>query len=205
MENAIRIQLPVNVSYAAIEQLLKKKMTGEYIPRKEEGGPDGPYAKILDISVSAADTGAFDIDLRMKISILRTVLKRDEADLVVSAILDFDNDSQMLFVPKFRLDSQTGSRFFNASLEVLANKVAYNQILKKARVNVGNIIAKELRKVNGILEKSPELKGLKLSGAVEKVTLKEITAQQSGISLIIETEGNLEANIFDLLSLMPPS
>ena len=203
MENAIRIQVPVSVSYTAVENLLKKKMVGEYIPPQEEGSGEPPYAQILDISLTAAETGAFDIYLRMRIRILRTVLKRDQVDLLVSAILDFDNESQLLFVPKFRLNSQTGSRFYNASLEVLANNVAYNKILKKARINVGEIISKELKKANGILQKGPELKGIKLTGALEKVRIKDVTAQPSGISLLIETEGNLEADIFDLLGLMP--
>ena len=204
MENAIRIQIPLTVSYAALEGLLKKKMRGEHIPRQEEGKNEPPYAKILDVAISPAETGNYDILLRLKISILRTVLKRDEVDLVVSAVLDYDNESQLLYVPKFRLDSKTGSRFFNGSLEVLANNVAYNQIIKKARINVGDIISKELKKANGLLEKEPELKGLKLRGAVEKVKIKDITAQSGSISLLIETEGNLEADIFDLLSLMPP-
>lgn len=204
MENAIRIQIPLTISYTALEALLKRKMKGEYIPRQEKGTNEPPYARILDVAVSPAETEHFDILLHLKISILRTVLKRDEVNLVVLAVLDYDNESQLLYVPKFRLDAKTGSRFFNGSLEVLANNVAYNQILKKARINLGDIISGELKKANGILEKEPEVKGLKLRGSVEKVKVKDITAQPGGISLLIETEGNLQADIFDLLSLMPP-
>lgn len=204
MENAIRIQLPVSVSYTALENLLKKKMTGEYIPRQEEGSLEPPYAKILDVAVSRAENSQYDVALRLKINILRTVLKREQVDLMVLAVLDFDNESQKLFVPKFKLDSQTGSRFYDGSLEVLANKVAYSQIIKKARINIGDIISRELKKANELLEKRPEIKGLKLKGAVEKVSIHNISAQEKGISLLIEAEANIEADIFDLLSLMPP-
>lgn len=204
MENAIRIQLPVSVTYTALEGLLQKKLTGEYIPKPEEGSLEPPYAKILDVAVSRSENSQFDLALRLKINILRTVLKREQVDLLALAVLDFDNESQQLYVPKFRLESLTGSRFYNGSLEVLANKVAYSQIIKKARVNIGDIIAKELKKANELLEKRPEIKGLKVKGAVEKVMIHDISAQENGISLLIEAEANIEAEIFDLLSLMPP-
>lgn len=204
MENAIKIQVPISVSYPALEGVLKKKMLGEYIPRQVEGENEPPYAQIMGINMAGADTGDYDIILGLRIKILRTVLKRDQVDLLVYASLGFDNATQQLSVRKFKLDSRTSSGFFDKSLEVMANKVAYHQILKRARVNLQAIISRELKKANGLLTDGLKLKGLKLTGAVEEVRVQDITAQPDKLSLLFELQGNLEADIFDLMSLMPP-
>ncbi|MFD2515009.1 DUF4403 family protein [Pontibacter locisalis] len=200
MENAIRIQLPVAITYPALEDVLKKQMVGEYIPRPDEGTP---YAQILDVGVAKSSAGANDIILAIKMRILRTVLKRDQVDLFVLATLDYDNEAEQLFVQKFNLESRTSSGFYNTALEVLANKVAYNQIIKKARFNLRETISKELEKANGLLDKGLELKGFKLVGKVEKVRVQEVKPIAGRVSLILEVQANLEADVFDLLSLMP--
>lgn len=205
MENAIKIQVPISVSYPALEGVLKKKMLGEYIPRQVEGENEPPYAQIMGINMAGAETGDYDIILGLRIKILRTVLKRDQVDLLVYASLGFDNATQQLFVRKFKLDSRTSSGFFDKSLEVMANKVAYHQILKRARVNLQAIISRELKKANGLLTDGLKLKGLKLTGAVGEVRVQDITAQPDKLSLLFELQGNLEADIFDLVSLMPPN
>jgi hypothetical protein len=205
MENAIRIQLPISVSYPALEEVLKEKVVGEYIPRPEEGVNEPPYARILDARIEGSSAGDYDVILRIRISILRTVLKRDQVDLLVQASLAYDNETQKLFVRKYKLDSKTSSGFFNSGLEVLANKVAYNQIIKKARFNLGDLISRELNKANGLLESGLELKGIKLLGKVERVRVQNVKAKTDGISLLLELQGNLEVRISDLLSLMPVS
>lgn len=205
MENAIKIQVPISVSYPALEGVLKKKMLGEYIPRQVEGENEPPYAQIMGINMAGAETGDYDIILGLRIKILRTVLKRDQVDLLVYASLGFDNATQQLFVRKFKVDSRTSSGFFDKSLEVMANKVAYHQILKRARVNLQAIISRELKKANGLLTDGLKLKGLKLTGAVGEVRVQDITAQPDKLSLLFELQGNLEADIFDLVSLMPPN
>lgn len=204
MENAINIQLPLSVSYPAVEEVLKKQMVGEAIPRTEEGVDAQPYAQILDIRIEGNSTGGNEVILYIQLRILRTLLKRDRVDLLVRATLGYDNSAQQLFVRKFKLDSRTSSGFFNTSLEVLANKVAYTQILKKARFNVRALISKELLKANGMLESGLELKGVKLMGKVEQLCIQDVAAQPDRLSLQLDLQGNLTADIFDLLSLMRP-
>lgn len=204
MENAIKIQLPLSVSYPAVEEVLKKKMPGETIPRTEEGADTQPYAQILDIGIEGSPTGAGELFLRIQLRILRTILKRERVDLLVRATLGYDNAAQQVFVREFHLDSRTSSSFYNRSLEVLANKVAYGQILKKTRFNVKELISKEVIKANGLLESGLELKGVKLRGKVEQLRVQDVTAGPDRLHLQLELQGNLTADIFDLLALMPP-
>ncbi|MDX5482032.1 MAG: DUF4403 family protein [Hymenobacteraceae bacterium] len=203
MENAVKIQLPISVTYPALEGALKKQFVGEYIPKQDENTNEPPYAQILDVGIAKSNTGPNDVVLGIKIRILRTVLKRDQVDLLVTATLDYDNASEQLSVRKFKVDSRTSSGFFNTALEVLANKVAYNQIIKKTRINLGEIIGEQLGKANGMLEKGLELKGAKLLGQVNAVRVQDIVPQPGRVSLLLEVQGNLEADVFDLLSLMP--
>ncbi|WP_299823891.1 DUF4403 family protein [uncultured Pontibacter sp.] len=202
MENAISIRIPISVTYPAIEEVLKKRVVGEYIPKPEEGIDAPPYAHILDAGIAKSSTGANDIILAVKIRILRTMLKRDKVDLYVQATLDYDAATEQLFVQKFKLESRTSSGFYNTALEVLANKVAYNQILKKTRFNLKDIISNELEKANGMLHKGLQVKGVMLTGSVETVRVQEFAFQPSCVALMLEMQGNLEADVLDLLSLL---
>lgn len=204
MENAIKIQVPISVSYPALESVLKKKMLGEYIPPQVEDEQEPPYGQILGISMAGADTADYDLMLGIRIRILRTILKRDQVDMLVWVSLAFDNATQQLTVRKFKLDSRTSSGFFNKSLEVLANRVAYNQILKRARVNLKQLISKELNKANGLLADGLKLKGVILTGALEEICVQDIAAGPDKLTLRIELQGNVEADVIDLISLMPP-
>lgn len=179
-------------------------MEGEYIPRAEEGKGEPPYAQILAVYIAASSSAAYDVVLRLRLRVLRTLMKRDNVDLVVQASLGYDNVRQLLYVTKFNLDSRTESGFYNAGLEMLANNVGYSQILKKTRFDLREIISKELKKANGLLENGLELKGLVLKGAVEEALVQDIVPQADGISLVFLLQGNVEAEIYDLLSLMPP-
>ncbi|MCC9165798.1 DUF4403 family protein [Pontibacter harenae] len=203
MENQIKVHLPIGVTYPALEEVLKKKMVGEYIPKLEEGVKASPYAQILDVGVVGSSSGTYNIILRVKIRVLRTVLKRDQVELYVQAKLTYDNTAQQLFVQRFNMEAKTTSGFYNTALEVLVNKVAYNQIIQKSRLNIKEILATELKKANTMLEKGLELKGLKLTGAVEGVLVQDVLPQPEKVTLILEAQANLEVNISELISLMP--
>ena len=205
MESPIKIHVPITVSYPALEGVLKKQMIGEYIPRQEEDVNTPPYAKILDVKITGSSAGAHEVVLRIKLNILRTVLKRDEVNLQVQATLGYDNAAQQLFVRKFKLYSITSSGFYNTALEVLANKVAYNQIIAKSRVNLGEVITREVNKANSMLAEGLELKGVKLIGTVKEVYVQDIIPQPDRVSFALALEGSVAASISDLISLMPAS
>ncbi|MBC5992581.1 DUF4403 family protein [Pontibacter cellulosilyticus] len=203
MDNAIRIQLPVSVTYHAIEEVLKKQLIGEFIPKPEAGTDEAPYAQLLDVGIVKSSAIANEVVLAIKIKILRTMLKRDQVELFVQATLDYDQANEQLYVQQFNLQSRTSSGLYNTALEVLANKVAYNQILKKARIDLREIISKELGKANSTLDEGLVLKGIKLKGTVETVRIHEVNLLPNRLLLLLEVQGNLEADIHDLLSLLP--
>lgn len=203
MENFVKIQVPVSISYPALETVLKKQLVGEFIPKPAEDTSASPYAQILDVGLAGSSAGTGDLILRVRIRILRTILKRDNVDLYVQATPGYDNAAQQLFIRKFNMQAQTSSRFYNSSLEVLVNKVAYNQIIQKARINLREIISGELTKANSLLEAGMELKGLKLTGAVEDVRVQDITAKSNRMFLNLELQAKAEVDVFDLSELLP--
>lgn len=203
MENFVKIQIPVSISYPALESVLKKQLVGEYIPKPAEGSQVPPYAQILDVGLAGSSAGTGDIFLKVRIRILRTILKRDQVDLFVQAALGYDNEAQQVFIRRFNMEARTSSRFYNSSLEVLVNKVAYNQIIQKARVNLQEIIRGELKKTNGSLENGLELKGLKLTGAVEQVRVQDISPKPNRMFMNLEVQANIEVDVLDLSELMP--
>ncbi|WP_242929181.1 DUF4403 family protein [Pontibacter vulgaris] len=203
MDKPVQLNIPLTVSYSALEGVLRKQLVGMYIPRPEDGITDNPYAQVLDVGITGSRAGAYNVRLRVRLSILRTVLKRDKVELYASASLAYDNATQQVYVQQFSMESATSSGFYNTALEVLVNKVAYNQIIEKARIDLKPIIAKELEKVNSQLAEGMELKGLKLKGAVEAVTVQNIDAKPEGLSLRLLAQGTLEVAVYDLASLLP--
>jgi hypothetical protein len=203
MENFVRIQVPVSIAYPVLESLLKKQLVGQFIPKPSADAEESPYAQILDIGLTGTSSGIGNIFLKVRIRILRTLLKRDQVDLYVQAALGYDNAAQEVFIRQFKMESQTSSRFYNSSLEVLVNKVAYNQIIQKTRVSLQEIILGELMKTNGSLEKGLELKGLKLTGAVEGLRVQDIAPKPNRLYLNLEVQAKVEVDVFDLSELMP--
>ncbi|WP_162426017.1 DUF4403 family protein [Pontibacter pudoricolor] len=204
MENAIHLNIPLTVSYPALESLLKQQLIGMYIPEPEEGTAANPYAQVLDVGITGSRAGAYNVQLRVQLRILRTVLKRDMVDLYASVALDFDNATQQVFVQQFSMESATSSGFYNTALQVLVNKVAYNQIIEKARIDLKPIISAELEKVNSQLEQGLELKGLKLKGTVATVTVQDVDPKPDGLTLRLQAQANLEVAVYDLAGLLPP-
>ncbi|RIJ34284.1 DUF4403 family protein [Pontibacter oryzae] len=204
MESPIQISLPITVSYAALEAVLQKQLIGEFIPKPEDRATANPYAQVLHVGIAGTSAGAYNLLLRVQLKILRTVLKRDKVDLYASVALAFDNASEQLYVKQYSMESHTSSGFYNTALQVLVNKVAYNQIIDKARIDLKAIIGVELKKVNSQLGQGMELKGLKLKGAIGVVAVQNIVPKADGLSLVLQAQGNLEVAIHDLASLLPP-
>ncbi|MEJ8756892.1 DUF4403 family protein [Pontibacter sp. H259] len=204
MENPVQLDIPLTISYAALEGVLQQQLVGMYIPQPEEGTATNPYAQVLGVGITGSRAGAYNVQLRVQVKILRTVLKRDLVDIYASVALAYDNTTQQVYVQQFSMESATSSNFYNTALEVLVNKVAYNQVIEKARVDVKDIIATELEKVNTQLQDGFELKGLKLKGNVAAVTVQDIVPKPDGLSLRLQAHGNLEVAVYDLASLLPP-
>ncbi|MBB6610626.1 DUF4403 family protein [Pontibacter sp. Tf4] len=203
MENPIQLQIPISVSYAALEHVLQQQLIGMYIPQPEEGVPSNPYAQVLDVGVAGSSAGNYNLLVRVQLRILRTVLKRDKVDLYASVALAYDNATQQLYVQQFSMESATTSGFYNTALEVLVNKVAYNQILEKTRIDVSEKIADVLENVNAQLAQGMDLKGLKLKGTVATVTVQNIEPKPDGLSLNLQAQGNLEVIVQDLSGFLP--
>ncbi|MHA6249919.1 DUF4403 family protein [Pontibacter sp. CAU 1760] len=205
MESPINIHLPITISYPALEGVLQKQAVGQYIPKPEAGVDSQPYAKILGVEMTGHATGGYNVVLWVKLKILRTVLKRDEVNLQILATVGYDNAAQNLYVRQFKLSSMTSSSFYNTALEVLANKVAYSQIVSKSQVYLNDILAAEMKRVNGMLAEGVALKGASLQGEVKELSILDVVPQPQHVSLSLKLEGNLQVHIKDLLSVMPPA
>lgn len=203
MENNVNIHVPITITYPALEGVLRAKMVGEYIPRIDKGSNEAAYAQILNVSIAGNSVGAYDLALKIKIRILRTVLKRDNIDLFVQASLGYDQAGQQLYIKRFKVDSRTQSGFFNTALEVLANNVAYEKILQKAKVNLKDIIAKEKEKVNALLANGLEpVKGVFVKGIIDEISVPDMVAHSDSLALSLILHANVEAEITDLTSLL---
>ena len=205
MENHnIKINVPITIPYTTLERAARAKMVGEYITVKEDTGEDVRYARIVGISIFGSRTRPYDITVAIRVNVLRTLLKRDNVDLYVQAALGYDNEREQLFLSKYHLDVRTQSSLYNAGLEVLANTVASNKIMGKSKVNLRQKIDKELQKVNGLLESGLEMKGVRLTGAVDQVSVQDLLIHHDRVTLQLMVSGNVAVEVLDVTSLVPP-
>lgn len=204
MESPVSISIPISVSYVALEGVLQQQLVHTYIPKPGEDATVSPYAQILEVGIIGSSAGVYNLLLRVQLKILRTVLKRDKVDLYASVALAYHNATQQLYVQQFAMESHTSSGFYNSALQVLVNKVAYNQIIEKTRIDLKPLIGAELEKLNNQLAQGLELQGLRLKGAVAAVEVQDIVPTPDGLSLRVQAQGNLQVAIHDLVSLLPP-
>jgi hypothetical protein len=198
----ISLHLPITLTYPALEAAARKKMLGEALPPASSRGEE-PYARLVDLRMAPSSSPGWELIVKLKLDILRTFFKREGVDLLVLVALGYDNGRQLLYVRDYKVDARTGSRIYNTSLEVLANKAGYDKILKKTRFAIGDIIARELHKINDKLAAGMALKGLVVSGSLELLRVEDMEARPEGLQLNLRLQGQLQAQVLDLLSLMP--
>lgn len=205
MQHPVSINVPISVSYAALERVVQQQLVNTFIPKPEPDTTVSPYAQILGVGLTGSSAGTYNLLLQVQLKILRTVLKRDKVDLYASVALAFDNDTQQLYVRHFVVEAHTTSGFYNTALQVLINKVAYPQIIQKARIDLKQLLATELDKLNSQLAQGLAVPGLNLTGAVAGIAVQDITFTPDELTLRAEAQGNLHVAIHDLLRLLPPN
>ncbi|AHM62280.1 hypothetical protein D770_20155 [Flammeovirgaceae bacterium 311] len=200
----IRIRVPISVPYASLEEAIRLKMVGEYISAKDDSGAEVKYAQILGVSLFNSSLKNYDLTLALRLKVLRTLFKKDSVDIYVHAAMGYDNSRQELFLSRYNMDVRTQSSFYNTGLEVLANTIANSKIMGKSRVNLGAKIGEQVRKINSQLETGLDVKGLKLTGTVASVEVQNIMLQEASLSLVVIVSADVEVQVIDLTSLLPP-
>lgn len=193
-DNNIELNLPVNLPYTLMDTLAKEKLRGQIIKGKEK-----KYAKILDAEIYGSKENNYDVVIGLKTKVYRTLFKQEMAEIYLHAKLDYDTIKKSLYVKEFKLDSKTESGLYNFALEAIANKLAYSYIINKLQFNVSEAIEKQKLVVNKLLENKIEItKGVKISGFLNSLEIKQLISQPDRLFCLFTLKGNSKVEVLEI-------
>jgi hypothetical protein len=197
--NNVSLNLPINMPYSYLDKIVKDKVTGMVIKGKSKKGKEKKYGKIEGIEIYGSKESQYDIVLGLKTKIYRTIFKKEKVPVYIHAKLDYDTTAKTLIVKDFLLDSKTESGLYNLSLETIANKLAYSKIISKLQFDIDSVLSEQKVIANKLLNDQIEItEGVKLSGIVDNLTIKQMIAQPNGLFCLFILNGNAKVEVIEL-------
>lgn len=195
-ENDIQINLPVNISYAAINEFLTENVVGKLIEDEKETGEVTTYAELLDMSIEQSPDERFDLAVDVEFRTLTKLLRNKIGRVWLHVALEFDEAAQEVWVSDFKLDGNTDSWLMNNSLELMANKVMQGSIKNKMRYNFQAEIEKHIFELNTKMGDPYEVSsGINLFGRIEKMKVYRIIPKADKFLVLARIAANAVVDI----------
>lgn len=194
LDSAVQINLPLNISYTAINSILSKQLKGKIL----RGGKNNNkrYAKIRSVTVKGSKEPDYDLIVGLNCDVLRTLFRRNDLNVFLHVKFNYDEEKGSLEVKKYQVDSKTRSALFNTALESLANHIAYRKVIQKLHLDVHKKIEGASEKINTPLKNGIEIHdGITLKGRLDKVSLSGLQAQPDRLSILFTLSAFSHINI----------
>ncbi|APG61030.1 hypothetical protein LPB144_11710 [Christiangramia salexigens] len=199
LQQNIKVILPLSVKYAAIDKLLREKLTGEIIKKEDKAGEGSNYAQILDVTLEKSHKNNFDVQLNIKFQFLTTFFKNREADAEIHAVIQLDPSKQRLFIKDYSVVSDTNNWLADKLLQGVVNTWMYKRIKSKMTFDLDSFLSKNLDSINKQLENKLEVKtGTYVLGNLESIKLVEILAAETHLQLALNIKGHSEIEIDEI-------
>lgn len=190
------ISLPVNITYAALGEIIREKSRGEIIKVEKEDGKVSNYAQILDVSFQQSTKDGYDLEFDIELRTLTTVFKNKVARLFMDISLDYNEQEQVVSVKDYKLDIRSNNWLMNNSLETVANKFIYGKLKKKMIFDLKPEIDKRLLEINRKLEDPMEvMDGINLFGQIDYFSIGKIIPKQDHFLVLLNLNGNAVVDI----------
>ena len=191
----IRFQIPVKVTYKALETLLREKLVGEDITT-ENNGEVTKYATILDLDLARSLQQGYDLAVDVKFRTLTTLFRNKEGSILLDAALDFDPAAQKLSVKDYKFEVESSSWLLDNSLETLAGSFFREKIKKKMNFDFKPLIAEKLGDINNKLETAIEpAEGISIEGFVSNFRVLRLLPGEKVMLAIVELEGKAVVSV----------
>lgn len=195
-ENDIQINLPVNISYAAINEFLRENVVGKLIEDEKETGEVTTYAELLGMSIEQSPDERYDLAVDVEFRTLTKLLRNKIGRVWLHVALEFDEAAQEVWVSDFKLDGNTDSWLMNNSLELMANKVMQGSIKNKMRYNFKAEIEKHILELNAKMGDPYEVSsGINLFGRIEKMKVYRIIPKEDKFLVLARIAANAVVDI----------
>ncbi|QED38016.1 DUF4403 family protein [Antarcticibacterium arcticum] len=195
-ENDIHINLPVNISYAAINEFLRENVVGKLIEDEKDTGEVTTYAELLDMSIEQSPDEKYDLAVDVEFRTLTKLLRNKIGRVWLHVALEFDEAAQEVWVSDFKLDGNTDSWLMNNSLELMANKFMQGSIRNKMKYNFKAEIEKHLVELNAKMGDPYEVSnGINLFGRIEKMKVYGIIPKADKFLVLARIAANAVVDI----------
>ena len=195
MENSseIKIKLPVKIKYEALQQIIDKKLVGEFIEKENEGKEPTKFARIVDAKITQGTITDFNLDLYVGLKMLTSIFKNKIISLVVHLSTNFKPEEQKIEVADFKIKTKTHSWLGDKFLEVTFNSLLHNFIKQKMNLDLHSLINKRIEDINEKLHNTLEpKKGLILKGKINDLEILEIQYQEEYLVVFLKTRAQGE-------------
>lgn len=198
-QNNILVKLPVNITYTAIEDYLRRTMAGEIIKTENEKGKVSRYAQILDIGLEQSQEEKFDLAIDLKFKTLTTVFKNKEGRILLHVAFFFDEAGQEVSVSDFKLKGITGNWLMDNTLEAMANSLLRGKLMKKMKFDLRPIIEEKISELNQKMEEPYELStGINLFGKIGLFKINNVLPKPLNLLVLAEIKANAVIDIEQL-------
>jgi len=199
LEDDLRFQIPVKISYSALQGFLREQLVGEHISTTAENGEETRYAVIQDVNLAKSHEAGYDLAVDVKFKTLTTFFRNKEGSILLDASLQFDQGTQKLSVKDYKFDVDSSSWLLNNSLETLVGTFFREKIKKKMNFDFRPLIEEQLGNINQILENSIEPKeGITLSGFITSFRLLQLLPGEKVLLAIVEVQGRMLVEVEEI-------
>lgn len=196
LQDNIDIKLPVKIGYTVLENVLRGKMAGEMIQVEKGNGEFTKYAQVLDLSISRSSEENFDLTVEVKFRSLLKLFRNKNGSLLFHLRVHYDEAAQLLEVDDYRIKGNSDNWMMDRSLETVANKLVYNKLKSKMRIDLIPHIEPQVKKLNAKLQNDLEAaEGVFLSGKIENVSIAEIIAGETDLFVLVHIKGDTVVEI----------
>lgn len=199
LEDDLRFQIPVKISYSALQGFLREQLVGEHISTTAENGEETRYAVIQDANLAKSHEAGYDLAVDVKFKTLTTFFRNKEGSILLDASLQFDQGTQKLSVKDYKFDVDSSSWLLNNSLETLVGTFFREKIKKKMNFDFRPLIEEQLGNINQILENSIAPKeGITLSGFITSFRLLQLLPGEKVLLAIVEVQGRMLVEVEEI-------
>lgn len=195
----IIVNLPVNITYTAIENILREKIVGEIIKTEDDNGKISRYAQILDISIDSSEDTNYDLVLDVRFQTLTSLFKNKEGKILLYLSISFVESTQEIYVADFKLKGNTGSWLMNNSLEAMANTLLRGKLMKKMQFDFKPLIDEKILELNKKMDEPYEVyKGINLFGKIENFSVKKILPKPLNVLVLVKVTANAVVDVEEI-------
>lgn len=195
-DESIKMNVPVEVNYLTINELLQQKFRGKILSKGKDNGETVDRAQIEEIFLEKSEKAGFELSLELKIKLLTSFFKNKKVEMIVYISPLFNPENQEISVQNYEIDGLNNGWIINNLLEGLVNSFLYNNLKDKMKFDLQPLLNDKILEFNEKLSGGLEVKdGIFLSGTVNNFRVDKVVFEEDVVIAFLDITGNNKIKI----------